>query len=89
MKVFDRIRERFKSKDGRPVTITGILGRDDCSRLLSRFSDNNLSSCESLVIVWRGAGGLHVETSQNLGAVEAVGLLTIASGLVAGGSDAK
>jgi len=75
------------SEDNKPVTVTAVLMRDDCSRLLGEFSEAHLGGCRQLVIISRSEdGGISVETSDSLDEITALGLMGIATSLLSGGN---
>jgi hypothetical protein len=81
--MFEKIKEIFKTKDNKPLTITAILGQDSCSRLLIEFGDNELMTTEKLLILKVDrSGGLSLFTSENLSTIETVGVLRLAEGMV-------
>ncbi len=85
--MLDKLKQLFKSRDNKPLTISIILNRDSCSRLLSHYAEHEMSDCESLVIISKSSNGVTVRTTENLDAIEALGLLQIASSLLIGDSD--
>ena len=83
--MFQTLRRLFTSKDKKPVMLSFILQRDDCSRLLGEFGEIHLPECSKLIIVWQdGDCDINVKTSNSLADVEAAGMLVIAANLVGG-----
>lgn len=81
--MFDRIKKLFKSSDRKPTTVSFVLGRDDCSRLLIQFSENDLETSEKIMILKIAQdGSVYVFSSQNMSGIECLGLLSIAQGMV-------
>ena len=79
------MRNPFNSKDKKPVLLSFILQRDECSRLLGEFGEKHLDKCSKLILVWQnGATDINVQTSESLSDIESAGLLMKAAHLVAG-----
>ena len=64
------------SEDEKPVTMTFLLMRDDCSRLFGEFADRDLRDCRRACIVWETrTGDIKVRSSQSCDDPRAVKLL--------------
>lgn len=90
MKFWNDVKELFniKSKDGRPLTVTAVLGQDSCSRLLSDFADYHLSGSEKLLIIKIDVNGdIDCFSSENMSAIECVGCTSVAHDLFLDGGD--
>ena len=88
--MFKRLKRLLRSEDNKPVTVTTVLMRDSCSRLLGEFADNDLKNSLELLILSRDHNGdVHVATSESLEDLTAVGLLGIATSLISGNGHAK
>ncbi len=86
MKLLEKLKRLFNSEDDKPVTVSFLLGRDCCSRLLADFSEDALHDAEQLVIVWRARdGSLGMCTSSNLDELTAAGMLSAAQQVVING----
>ncbi len=46
----------FRTKDKKPLLVSFILQRDDCSRLLGEFGEKHLAECSKLILVWQNGG---------------------------------
>ena len=81
-------RRLMNSEDDKPVTVTAILMRDSCSRLLGQFSDNNLEECRELLLIWREKSGLvHVAISDSTDILVGRSLIGIAGEMIAENED--
>lgn len=70
-------------KDTKPITVTALLAKDACSRLLAEYSEKDLKTCNTLVIVWQTVDGdIFVQSSENLDGISAIGLLSVAQGMI-------
>jgi hypothetical protein len=75
-KILNRINQLFIANDGKQLSITTIIQRDDCSRLLGDFCDNNLATCVKAAIVWKTKDDeAYIKTSASLSDDEAIGML--------------
>ncbi len=83
--MFARLRRLLTSEDGKAVTITTVLMRDDCTRLFGQFADHELKSCCRLIIIGEKENGdVKVATSASCDSLRAVGLLSVAKNLIMG-----
>lgn len=81
--MLEKIRRIFKSTDKKPVLVSFVLQRDECSRLLGEFGEKELSNCKALIITWQdGNNDLRVITSDSLTDAEAAGMLLIAANTI-------
>ena len=55
--MFKAFRRLFRSEDNKPVMLTFLLQRDQCSRLLGEFGEKYLEDTQSLIIVWKDSQG--------------------------------
>jgi len=86
--MFEGLKDLFKTKDNKPLTISAILGQDDCSRVLIRFSEHNLKNSRGLVIISLNlVGSIDVHSSQNFDNLQAAGLVSHALNLISGRGD--
>jgi len=75
----------FKSKDKKPVMLSFILQRDECSRLLGEFSERHLAKCSRLILIWQnGTDDINVQTTESLSDIESAGLCIKAGHVIAG-----
>jgi hypothetical protein len=75
----------FRSKDKKPVLLSFILQRDECSRLLGEFGEKHLDKCSKLILVWKnGTDDINIQGSASLTSDETAGLLMRGAHVVAG-----
>lgn len=55
--MFRWISRILKSEDDKPVMLSFVLQRDECSRLLGEFGEKHLDDAQSLIIVWKDSQG--------------------------------
>lgn len=84
MRFFDSLKKiiNINGKDDRPLTITAVLGKDSCSRLLSDFADDHLDDCEKLMIIKYSNYSVDVFTSDNMSDVESIGLVKVVESML-------
>lgn len=64
------------TRDKKPLLVSFILQRDDCSRLLGEFADKHLPKCSKLVIIWKnGSEDIQVISSESTEEKEATMML--------------
>ena len=70
------VRIALMSRDNKPVMVSFILQRDDCSRLLGEFGEKHLPNCSKLVIIWKnGSEDVQAVSSRSLESKEAMKML--------------
>lgn len=84
MGIMAKLKRLLQGDDGLPTTISMVLARDDCSRLLAHFAETDLKRCSKLVLVWQNGAGITVESSDSVSQIEALGMLRLAVGMVEG-----
>lgn len=78
--MFKGLKNLFIANDKKPLMVSLIIQRDDCSRLLCEFGEKRLEHCTKLAIVWKNSGDeAFVETSDSLKDEEAIGMLVKAA----------
>lgn len=66
------------------LTLSSLLARDSCVRLLAEFNEQWLQSCHHLILIWETEDGdIRIVTSDNCDTVRACGLVALAHNLVA------
>jgi hypothetical protein len=75
----------FKSKDKKPVLLSFILQRDECSRLLGEFGEKHLENTSRLILIWQnGSSDINVQATESMTNIEAAGLCMKAAHKIAG-----
>jgi hypothetical protein len=81
--MFRALRRLFRSEDNKPVLLSFVLQRDQCSRLLGEFGEKYLEDCKVLIIIWENeAGDTMIVSSDNVPDSQAAGMLLQAANKV-------
>ena len=90
MKLSELFKDLFLGEDRKPLMVSFLLERDECSRLLGEFGEKRLRHCSKLCIIWKnGDGNAYIETSESLKDEEAVGMLIKAAHRIADDGNEK
>ena len=81
--MFEGLKRVLFSDDKKPVYLSFVLQRDDCSRMLGDFAEKHLNTCTKLILVWKnGSEDIQIHTSNSLNDSEATGMLFQAFNIV-------